>query len=55
MLGATRNVSPEASEPSTAISLSVAFEKQPGLKLEQVKRPGQTLVIDHTEQKPIEN
>jgi uncharacterized protein (TIGR03435 family) len=45
----------EASEPISTISLSEAFEKQLGLKLEQVKRPGQVLVIDHVEQKPIEN
>ena len=45
----------DASEPLNTISLSEAFEKQLGLKLEQVKRPGQVLVIDHIEQKPIEN
>jgi uncharacterized protein (TIGR03435 family) len=47
--------STDAAEPITTISLSEAFEKQLGLKLEQVKRPGQVLVIDHIEQKPIEN
>ncbi len=45
----------DAAEPMNTISLSEAFEKQLGLKLEQVKRPGQVLVIDHIEQKPIEN
>jgi uncharacterized protein (TIGR03435 family) len=45
----------DAAEPTSTISLSEAFEKQLGLKLEQVKRPGQVLVIDHIEQKPIEN
>jgi uncharacterized protein (TIGR03435 family) len=44
-----------AAEPVSTISLFEAFEKQLGLKLEQVKRPGQVLVIDHIEQKPIEN
>jgi uncharacterized protein (TIGR03435 family) len=45
----------EAAEPVNTISLSEAFEKQLGLKLEQVKRPGQVLVIDHIEQKPTDN
>jgi uncharacterized protein (TIGR03435 family) len=53
--GAMGAGSAEAAEPVSTISLSEAFEKQLGLKLEQVKRPGQVLVIDRIEQKPIEN
>ncbi len=45
----------EAAEPSSAISLFDAMEKQLGLKLQQTKRPAQVLVIDHIEPKPIEN
>jgi uncharacterized protein (TIGR03435 family) len=45
----------EASEPSGAISLYEAIEKQLGLKLQQTKRPAQVLVIDHIEPKPTEN
>ena len=45
----------EASDPSGAISLFDAIEKQLGLKLQQTKRPAQVLVIDHIEPKPIEN
>jgi len=43
-----------ASDPNGAISLYQALEKL-GLKLEKTKRPGQVLVIDHIEPKPIEN
>jgi uncharacterized protein (TIGR03435 family) len=46
---------PDASDPSGAISLSEALEKQLGLKLEQTKRPAQVLVIDHIDPKPTEN
>jgi uncharacterized protein (TIGR03435 family) len=53
--GAMGAGSNDAAEPVSTISLSEAFEKQLGLKLEQVKRPGQVLVIDHIDQKPIEN
>jgi uncharacterized protein (TIGR03435 family) len=53
--GAIGAASAEAPEPLSAISLSEAFEKQLGLKLEHVKRPGQVLVIDHIDQKPIKN
>lgn len=53
--GAMGAGSADAAEPLSTISLSQAFEKQLGLKLEQVKRPGQVLVIDHIEQKPTEN
>ena len=45
----------QASDPSGAISLYEAIEKQLGLKLEKTKRPAQVLVIDHIEPKPIEN
>ena len=45
----------EQSDPSGAISLYDAIEKQLGLKLEKTKRPAQVLVIDHIEPKPIEN
>jgi uncharacterized protein (TIGR03435 family) len=46
---------PEASEPSSAISLFEAIGKQLGLKLETVKRPMPVLVIDRIERKAIEN
>jgi uncharacterized protein (TIGR03435 family) len=45
----------EAADPSGAISLFDAIEKQLGLKLEKTKRPATVLVIDHIEPKPIEN
>jgi uncharacterized protein (TIGR03435 family) len=44
-----------ASDPNGAISLPEALEKQLGLKLELKKRPLPVLVIDHIEEKPIEN
>jgi uncharacterized protein (TIGR03435 family) len=44
-----------ASEPNGAISLPEALDKQLGLKLELKKRPIPVLVIDHVEEKPIEN
>ncbi len=44
-----------ASDPNGALSLPDAVLKQLGLKLESVKRPVPVLVIDHVEQKPIEN
>jgi uncharacterized protein (TIGR03435 family) len=46
---------PDAAEPSGAITLFEAIEKQLGLKLEKTKRPAQVLVIDHMEPKPTEN
>jgi uncharacterized protein (TIGR03435 family) len=46
---------PDAAEPSGAITLFEAIEKQLGLKLERTKRSAQVLVIDHIEPKPIEN
>jgi uncharacterized protein (TIGR03435 family) len=44
-----------ASDPSRAIPLTDALNKQLGLKLEKQKRPVSMLVIDHIEQKPTEN
>jgi uncharacterized protein (TIGR03435 family) len=44
-----------ASDPTGGITLFEAIEKQLGLKLELQKRPAQVLVIDHIEQKPIDN
>jgi uncharacterized protein (TIGR03435 family) len=46
---------PEASDPSSAISLFEAIGKQLGLKLETVKRPMPVLVIDRIERKATEN
>lgn len=45
----------QASDPSGAVSLFDAVEKQLGLKLELQKRPVKVLVIDHIEQKPTDN
>ncbi len=45
----------EASDPTGAISLIEALEKQLGLKLERQKRPISVLVIDHVERMPTEN
>ncbi len=53
--GAAGAAVPEAADPSGAISLFEAMEKQLGLKLERAKRPAPVLVIDHIEPKPIEN
>jgi uncharacterized protein (TIGR03435 family) len=44
-----------ASEPTGAVSLPEALERQLGLKLEQQKRPGPVLVIDHIDEKPTAN
>ncbi len=44
-----------ASEPTGAVTLFEAIDKQLGLKLEAKKRPVPILVIDHAEQKPTEN
>jgi uncharacterized protein (TIGR03435 family) len=44
-----------ASDPSGAISLFDAINKQLGLKLQKEKRPVPVLVIDHIEQKPTDN
>jgi uncharacterized protein (TIGR03435 family) len=45
----------DPSDPNGAISLFDAMEKQLGIKLVEVKRPVSVLVIDHIEQKPIDN
>jgi uncharacterized protein (TIGR03435 family) len=45
----------EASDPTMAISLFDAMEKQLGLKLELQKRPTPVLVIEKIERKPIDN
>jgi uncharacterized protein (TIGR03435 family) len=44
-----------ASDPNGAVSLPDAVSKQLGLKLELRKRPVPVLVIDHVEEKPVEN
>ncbi len=44
-----------ALDPSGAISVFEALNKQLGLKLEKQKRPVSVLVIDHIEEKPTEN
>lgn len=44
-----------ASDPTGAVSLFEAIERQMGLKLVSEKRPVPVLVIDHLEQKPTEN
>ncbi len=44
-----------SSDPSGAVSIFDAVEKQLGLKLEMHKRPESVLVIDHIEEKPADN
>lgn len=44
-----------ASEPNGALSLFEAINKQMGLKLELQKRTAQVLVVDHVEEKPVDN
>ncbi len=46
---------PLASEPTGAVSIFEAMEKQLGLKLEMHKRPMPVIVIDHLEQRPTDN
>ena len=46
---------PLASDPSGALSLPDAMNKQLGVKLVQQKRPVPALVIDHIEEKPTDN
>jgi uncharacterized protein (TIGR03435 family) len=43
------------SEPSGAISLQDALQKQLGLRLATEKRTVPMLVIDHLEEKPTDN
>jgi uncharacterized protein (TIGR03435 family) len=49
------SAAPTASDPSGAVSLFDAVNRQLGLKLEKQKRPAPVLVIDHIEEKPSEN
>jgi uncharacterized protein (TIGR03435 family) len=49
------DAAPSASDPNGAITLFEAIDQQLGLKLEARKRPVAVLVIDHVEQKPVEN
>ena len=44
-----------ASDPSGAVPLPEAINKQLGLKLELKKRPIPVLVIDHIDEKPTDN
>ncbi|MGH9593929.1 MAG: TIGR03435 family protein, partial [Bryobacteraceae bacterium] len=44
-----------APDPTGAVSLQDALNKQLGLKLEMQKRPMPVLVIDHVEEKPTGN
>lgn len=46
---------PLASEPTGAVSIFEAMEKQLGVKLEMHKRPMPVIVIDHLEQRPTDN
>ena len=46
---------PSASEPTGALTLFEAVDKQLGLKLAMHKRSMPVIVIDHIEQKPTEN
>jgi uncharacterized protein (TIGR03435 family) len=46
---------PTASDPTGALSIFDAVNKQLGLKLELKKRPVSVLVIDHVEEKPTDN
>ena len=46
---------PSANDPSGGLSVFDAINKQLGLKIEKVKRPLPVLVIDHVEEKPIDN
>ena len=45
----------EATDRGYAISLQDAMEKQLGLRLEPRKNPAMVLVVDHVEEKPVEN
>ena len=50
--GPGNGAAPEVADPSTALSLFEAVERQLGMKLQMHKRPFPTLVIDHVEEKP---
>lgn len=45
----------DSAEPSGAMSLQDAINKQMGLRLEQQKRTAQVLVVDHLDEKPADN
>jgi uncharacterized protein (TIGR03435 family) len=42
-------------EPTGAVTLQEALQKQLGLKLDREKRPLPVLVVDHVEERPTEN
>jgi uncharacterized protein (TIGR03435 family) len=44
-----------AAEPTGAVSLAEAMERQIGIRMEMKKQPVEVLVIDHVERKPTEN
>lgn len=46
---------PSTSDPNGGLSLPEAMARQLGVKLEKQRRPSPVLVIDHIEEKPIEN
>ena len=50
-----RNAEGGVADPSGAISLFDALDKQLGLKLELQKHPMPVIVIDHIEEKPTDN
>jgi uncharacterized protein (TIGR03435 family) len=52
---APKAASDDVADPSGAVTLPEAIDKQLGLKLEQKKRMVQVLVIDHVEAKPTDN
>jgi uncharacterized protein (TIGR03435 family) len=52
---AAGGTSAAAADPTGAVSLFDALERQLGLKLETEKRPIPVLVIDHVEEKPTDN
>src|SRR5581483_10521475 len=54
-MGGGRGGEGSAAEPTGGLPFTEALSRQLGLKLEQQKRPGPVLVIDHIEQKPTEN
>jgi uncharacterized protein (TIGR03435 family) len=49
------NANSEASDPNGSLTLPEALQKQLGLKLEIGKRPLPVLVVDHVEEKPVDN
>lgn len=53
--GAAPSGAEGASDPNGALTLPEALDKQLGLKLEKKTRPAPVLVIDHIEQKPVDN